>query len=103
MRSGYGARVRALSSFYDLCASLFAGDFGGYNALDAFAMVETVTAEEVRSFLAETLTPERCAMSVIVPLPAEPAERDARIAPPDAPVGNAVPGVPQDKEASDDA
>ena len=78
MRSGYGARVRALSSFYDLCASLFAGDFGGYNALDAFSMVETVTAEEIRSFLAETLTPERCAMSVIVPPPADAGVPDGK-------------------------
>ena len=68
MRASYGAGVRSLSSFYDLCGSLFAGDFGGYNALDAFAMRETVTAEEVRAFLAEYLTDGMCAMSVITPL-----------------------------------
>ncbi len=69
-RAVYGARVRALSSFYDLCGSLFAGDFGGYNALDAFAMSEAITAEDVRAFLAENLTDARAAMSVITPLPA---------------------------------
>ena len=73
MRAGYGGRVRALSSFYDLCGSLFAADFGGYNALDAFAVSETVTAEDLRAFLAEYLTPEKAAMSVITPLPASAA------------------------------
>ena len=70
MRATYGARVRGLSAFYDLCGALFAGDFGGYNALDAFAMSETVTAEELRAFFAEHLTAQRAAMSVITPLAA---------------------------------
>ena len=87
-RSGYGARVRALSSFYDLCSSLFAGDFGGYNALDAFAMSETITAEEVRAFLAAHLTADKVAMSVITP---PSAGRDAHIAPS---VGRDDPGAP---------
>jgi len=76
MRAGYGARVRALSSFAGLCSSLFDADFGGYNALDAFAVCETVTAEELRSFLAEHLTAARAAMTVIVP-PAAGAEKEA--------------------------
>ena len=89
MRAAYGGRVRALSAFYDLCGSLFSGDFGGYNALDAFAVSETITAEEVRAFIAEHLTAERVAMSVITPPsagrddPAAPSVgRDAHIAPP---------------------
>ena len=69
-RSAYGARVRALSSFYDLCGSLFAADFEGYNAMDAFALSETLTAEDLRRFYAENLTAERAAMSVITPLAA---------------------------------
>ena len=93
MRSGYGARVRALSSFSGLCASLTDGAFGGYNAMDAFAMTETITAEELRAFIAENLTAERAAMSVIDPLPADagrddpgaPVGRDAHIAPQPAP------------------
>ena len=78
MRAGYGARVRALSSFAGLCSSLFDADFGGYNALDAFAVCETITAEDLRAFLAEHLTDERAAMSVIAPLTAGAAkEADA--------------------------
>ena len=76
-RAAYGARVRGLNSFAGLCASFAEADFGGYNALDAFAVSETVTAEELRAFIAENLTPERAAMSVITPLAAEPDAPDA--------------------------
>ena len=71
MRSGYGARVRALSSFSGLCASLTDGAFGLYNAMDAFAMTETITTEEIRAFIAENITPSRAAMSVITPMASE--------------------------------
>ena len=77
MRAGYGARVRALSNFYGLSGSLFAGDFGGYNPLDAFAMLETVTAEELQRFFAQFLTDERAAMSVITPLGGGQKEAEA--------------------------
>ena len=70
-RAAYGARVRSLNSFAGLCASFSEADFGGYNALDAFSVSETITAEELRRFIAENLTPERAAMSVITPLAAE--------------------------------
>ena len=65
MRSGYGSRLRALSSFGGLAASLADADFGGYNCLDAFSVLETVTQEEIRTFIGEHLAPERFAMSVI--------------------------------------
>ena len=80
LRAAYGARVRALSSFAGLCASLSDGDFGGYNALDAFALSAALTAGELRAFIAENLTAERFAMSVITPLASAPekeAEDDA--------------------------
>ena len=85
LRAGYGGRVRALSSFSGLCASLTDGAFGGYNAMDAFAMSATLTAEEIRSFIAENLTPERAAMSVI-----NPVGRDASPVPPPAGEGAAA-------------
>ena len=67
MKAGYGARVRALSSFPGLAASLADGDFDGYNALSAYAMLGTITADEVRGFIAEHLREERFALSVVVP------------------------------------
>ena len=67
LRAGYGARIRALSSFSALCAEMANGSFGGYNFLDAFAVTNTVTAEEVRCFIRDNLRRDRMAMSVIVP------------------------------------
>ena len=75
-RSGYGSRIRALSSFSGLCASMASADFGGYNCLDAFAVTEAITAQDVREFIKTNLCRERLAMSVIVP--ASGKERDER-------------------------
>jgi len=66
-KAGYGARVRALSSFAGLCAAMADADFGGYNCLDSFAVSESITAEEVREFIRTYLREENLAMSVITP------------------------------------
>ena len=75
-RSGYGSRIRALSSFSGLCASMASADFGGYNCLDAFAITDAITERDVREFIRSNLCRERLAMSVIVP--AAGKERDGR-------------------------
>lgn len=66
-KAAYGARVRALSSFGGLCASMAEADFGGYNCLDSFEIMDSVSADEVRAFIKENLVPQRFAMSVITP------------------------------------
>ncbi len=66
-KSAYGARVRALSSFGGLCAAMADADFAGYNCLDSFAVMDSISSEEIRSFIRENLVPERFAMSVITP------------------------------------
>jgi len=66
-KAAYGARVRALSSFGGLCAAMAEADFEGYNCLDSFAVMDSITAEEVRAFIKENLIPQRFAMSVITP------------------------------------
>ena len=76
LRSGYGGRIRALSSFSGLSASMVTGDFSGYNCLDAFAITESVTAAELRTFIWEHLCRERLAMSVIVPAAEKEAEKE---------------------------
>ena len=70
-RASYGSFVRGLSSFLGLASSLSAADFYGYNYFDLFSLLGAVTAEDVRAFLAENLTAETAAMSVITPLPSE--------------------------------
>jgi len=78
IRSGYGARIRSLSSFSGLCASMADADFGAYNCMDAFSITETVTAEEVRQFIQDNFRRDRFAMSVIVPASGqEAADKDA--------------------------
>ena len=80
MRAEYGARVRALNAFGGLAASLVDGDFGGYNVMDAFAMLQQLEEAEVCAFIREHLTgAERWALSVVTPLagPAREAARDA--------------------------
>lgn len=66
-KAAYGGRIRALSSFSGLCAALADAEFDGYNCLDSFAVVESVTDEEVLAFIRDDLAPERFAMSVILP------------------------------------
>lgn len=67
-KAGYGSRIRALSSFSGLCESMADGSFGGYNCLDSFAMVDSITAEEVHAFIVRQLDTSRAAMSVIMPI-----------------------------------
>ena len=66
-KAAYGARIRALSSFGGLCAAMAEADFAGYNCLDSFEVMDSVTSEDVRAFIKENLTPQRFAMSVITP------------------------------------
>ena len=66
-KAAYGARIRSLSSFGGLCAAMAEADFAGYNCLDSFAVMDSITSEEVRAFIKENLIPQRFAMSVITP------------------------------------
>ena len=70
-KSAYGARVRALSSFGGLCAAMADADFAGYNCLDSFTVMDSITAEDVQGFIKENILPERFAMSVITPIAKE--------------------------------
>ena len=66
-RASLGARLRGLEDFDNVCVSLVSGIFDGYCALDCFRVLESVTSEDCRRFVRESLCPERLAMSVIVP------------------------------------
>ena len=66
-RASLGARLRGLEDFDNVCVSLAGGVFDGFCALDAFRLLEGVTAEDCRRFVAENLTAERMALSVIEP------------------------------------
>ena len=66
-RASLGARLRGLEDFDNVCVSLAGGVFDGFCALDAFRLLEGVTAEDCRVFVQENLSSDRMAMSVIEP------------------------------------
>ena len=56
-----------LKDFDNVCVSLAMGVFDGFCALDSFRLLEEVSIEDCRRFVAENLAPERLAMAVITP------------------------------------
>lgn len=64
-RTMYGSCIRALNSFDSICYNAAAGSFEGYDYFDTLAVLDTVTQQDVRAFLAEYLTPERTCVSVV--------------------------------------
>ncbi len=69
-RASFGTRLRGLEDFDSLCLSLVDGVFGGYCALDAYEVLESVTKAECEDFLKAFMTPDKLAMSVINPVKA---------------------------------
>lgn len=62
-----GALLFGLEDFDNLAVSLAHSSFYGYNSLDTHTPEADVTAEECAKFIAENLTEERLAMSLILP------------------------------------
>ena len=70
-RASLGARLRGLEDFDNVCVSLVSGVFDGFCALDAFRLLEELSAEDCRRFVADNLLPERMALSVVTPKKAQ--------------------------------
>ena len=66
-RASLGARLRGLEDFENVCVSMAVGVFDGYCAFDALPVLDSISIEECRSFIVESLAPERLAMSIITP------------------------------------
>ena len=66
-RAKYGSMLTALDSFAGYAVSLAESRLDGWDALEAFNILETVTPAEAEAFLCENLVKERLAMSVIRP------------------------------------
>lgn len=73
-RASLGARLRGLEDFDNVCVSLAMGVFDGFCALDSFGLLEEISLEDCRRFVAENLAPERLALAVITPKTAAAAE-----------------------------
>ena len=66
-RAKYGQLLGSLDSFADYAVSLAESKLNGWDAPDAFAVLESITLAECEAFLCENLTRERLALSVIRP------------------------------------
>ncbi len=66
-RSAMGRRIRDLDSFDSTCFRICAYHFIGFDYFDFPAVYARIRQEEVLEFLSRTVTPERCALSVITP------------------------------------
>ncbi len=65
--ASYGGRIRALANFRGLAVSLAEGCFTGFQPLDAFALMESITPEDITAWIRDNLVPERMALSIIYP------------------------------------
>ena len=71
-RASLGARLRGLEDFENVCISLVEGEFEGFDAFEAIPMLNSVSMEDCRNFVAEKLKKERLAISIIAPGRDEP-------------------------------
>lgn len=67
-KAHFGGELRALGSFSALAQALVSGVFAGFCPLDSFQLIKDIGVEEVRSFIAENLTEEKLALSVVSPV-----------------------------------
>ena len=73
LRGNYGETLRGFNSFENIASSLTDGYFRGYDGWRFPEAYRSITEEDVRAFIRDNLTEERCALSVILP---QGAERD---------------------------
>lgn len=66
-RASFGARLRGLEDFENICVSLAMAEFDGYCALDAIDALAAIEKAECEAFIRENITPERLALAVIQP------------------------------------
>ncbi|MGM9520915.1 MAG: EF-P 5-aminopentanol modification-associated protein YfmH [Oscillospiraceae bacterium] len=64
-KTTYGRIIRALNSFDSICYNLAAAGFDGYDYFETLDILDGITAEDVRSFIAKYVVPERTAISII--------------------------------------
>ena len=67
-RSALGRRIKSVDSFDATCFRLCAYQMTEFDYFDFPRIHETVTAEDVRAFLAEVIRPDNCALSIIYPI-----------------------------------
>lgn len=66
-KSMFGDALRTLASFSAVGLSLIEGSFKGYCPMDSFELLESISADEVLSFINENIRTEKIALSVVEP------------------------------------
>ena len=66
-RSTLGGRIRGLDSFDSVCFRICAYHFSGFDYFRFPEVYESVKARDVQEFIKNTVTEERCSLSVIEP------------------------------------
>ena len=66
-RAVYGGRIRALGDFRGLGVAMAEGCFAGYQPLDGFEALKTITCDDASAWVREHMDPGRAALSVVLP------------------------------------
>ena len=66
-KASYGSSLRALGDFRSLGVSLAESCFGGYQTLDGFGIINSITCADASAWVREHIRPERTALSVVLP------------------------------------
>lgn len=67
MKSTLGRQIRMLNSFDSICYNYARGYFRGYDAYEAVDVLNSITPEDVRKFIKNSLAPDFMVLSVIRP------------------------------------
>ena len=70
-KASFGARLRGLEDFENVCIALVQGAFSSYCSLDSFRLLQSIEKSECERFILENMAPERLAMSVVLPVKQE--------------------------------
>ncbi|MDO5444952.1 MAG: pitrilysin family protein [Eubacteriales bacterium] len=68
LKSAIGGHLKGFEDFDETCVNLCLGLLDGFNCLDAYDLLKTLTKEECERWITANLSPERLAMSVVSPL-----------------------------------
>lgn len=66
-KAEFGNELRALGSFSALALAMAQGAFGGFDPLEGFEIMTSITKTDVETFIRENLTAEKLALSVLNP------------------------------------
>ena len=67
-RSSIGMQLKGYEDFDDTCVNVCLGFLDGFNCLDSYDLLLSITKEECEEWIIRNFVPERLAMSVICPL-----------------------------------